>query len=525
MTDSQALMVLSVVRQYLKRDYAPFAVGDYRSFRRLVRHVKAALRARGVRGDPFDLRIVTAMCMLGPATMKPAQGNTGYVYQGSGAAPPTAMRDRLCEVVTVQLAAVPLRDRLRGILEYVVAFGAGKWRTPGCGRDIWDGIWAGAVSMIALWMLPFKKACDGYLTSVIGHDYVDAIKREWPIPLWHRQECQRLAQQFVRPDQRRIKLGADDALLVAPDSSMATNITMQSRPKEPEAEVQPGAKYVFTTDRELTLTVKATGDQRVSFPAGARAPVTIPAGAKIIVTAGDGRVEVRVVRLFRARRLSSGQTVTLKGPVGLKVGSKSIKLPARGALLIKSADDGTRIRGSGNGQTGKQLACVDPWRDTVITANGPCVLTGPNPHGDPVAIPKGAHVIVRPSDDQASIDVEHVICIRKLKEGLAARLTGSAELTVWECTCGQRGCGLLHRLAGWQPLKRVRSRKPKGRAARTEKFLSLRDHIASALKGSGREGHGAAIAAGGFNAGMYCAHRTCVPIGDWRLRYVLALEG
>lgn len=86
----------------------------------------------------------------------------------------------------------------------------------------------------------------------------------------------------------------------------------------------------------------------------------------------------------------------------------------------------------------------------------------------------------------------------RLKPGEVVSLTGPTTLRLRACTCGTTHCPERHRLAGWNPARRVLKGDPDERQEKTEAPLTLWDAVASAVKGPQ-----AALKTGAFVQGMY----------------------
>ncbi len=415
MTDEQAETVRNAVAEFLCRDWSPGTTGNPADFERLVTYVELRLTQDGAGPDPFDVAIVTAMCLMGPESFRevniePAEprskrekGRTLRSLFGARSIPPENMRNEMHDILTNALAEIPLATRRQHITEYVAAYGCGKWRGEPQPIDHWQGMWAGARQMIAVWIRPYKQECDTFLAQDVN--FARDLRSNQAY-LLHETERMILAIHYVHPP-RTETLTAQDTPRVQFDPSAAL-LVRGPGPGTLMAEVTEGDQFVFTTDAPLALSVVDA-----EKPGQLLRTMDVLAGDRLVLTRKEMYAQLSVRRVEEAR------------------GEPRVKTYAHKASGVQEI-----------------------------------------------------------------------------------RLTGRATLTVPHCTCGHYQCDQDHRLKGWNPLARVRI------AGGGIDFMSLNDHLASAIKGVGAEGRGAHVVSGGFSVSMYFAFRRSNPFVRGYFRYL-----
>jgi CarD-like protein len=126
-------------------------VGKKDHFERLLSYVRCFLT-----GQPADddLRMVTAMCWLGPRA----------------GIPPEPQREELLQIMRTSEPEPDLRSRRA--MEFVIAYGCGKWRKVEPGAGEWRERWPGAIQGLQRALEPAVKECDRWLrvrARVVGY--------------------------------------------------------------------------------------------------------------------------------------------------------------------------------------------------------------------------------------------------------------------------------------------------------------------------------------------------------------------
>lgn len=142
---------------------------------------------------------------------------------------------------------------------------------------------------------------------------------------------------------------------------------------------------------------------------------------------------------------------------------------------------------------------VPPGAKALWTVYDRAVAFAP-PSGQMLSLPEQTTVLLLVRDDDVMIKAvtdgqEQQV---RLKPGEVGSLTGPTTLQLRACTCGTTHCLERHRLAGWNPAKRVLKGDADEQPEKTEAPLTLWDAVASAVKGPQ-----AALKTGAFVQGMY----------------------
>jgi hypothetical protein len=154
MNDQKAAEVQRHVEDFLCSANAHgLDIGKGEHFEKVVGYVREQVDGT----DPIEeneLRIVTAMCWLGP----PAPAGI----------PPQSQREELQQIIR-GLIAKPDQQTLR-IMEFVLAYGCGKWRSVEAGEGEWKQRWPGAIQGLQRAMEPAVKEAERWLRGrVVGY--------------------------------------------------------------------------------------------------------------------------------------------------------------------------------------------------------------------------------------------------------------------------------------------------------------------------------------------------------------------
>jgi hypothetical protein len=276
MTDQQASVVRRIVHDFLSQhDY--FNPLDPGQVDELILQVKQ--RLGDVELDEVELECVSLLCAVGPRISR---------------VPPEDLRDRFLQVVRQQLPDPRLRRECLG--EFAVAFGAGKWRTPGEGT--WHDHWEEAVDRIGRLLHPALRDCLNWLSdNVVGQPHLDEDEL--------LQVRRLLAWQLIKAEHHlvieqhavmTIASTAGETLIAAHDLAYMRCL-------------RAGAKYVFTVLASTLLRLP-------------RDYVRLERDTKVIVTASDNGATIVLPRPERRRaehKLRVGDIATLIGPTSVAV--------------------------------------------------------------------------------------------------------------------------------------------------------------------------------------------------------------
>ncbi len=122
------------------------------------------------------------------------------------------------------------------------------------------------------------------------------------------------------------------------------------------------------------------------------------------------------------------------------------------------------------------------------------------PSGHFLPLPEHATMLLLTRDEDVMIKAlaEGQEQQARLKPGEVGALIGPTTIQLRACTCGTTHCLERHRLAGWNPAKRVLKGDTDEQREKTEAPLTLWDAVASAVKGPQ-----ATLKTGAFVQGMY----------------------
>jgi hypothetical protein len=260
----------------LNRSGQSLDVGKKEHFERLLNSVRVVHPA-GLNDD--DLRMVTAMCWLGPRS----------------GVPPESQREALLQIMRQVEPEADVRSRR--VMEFVIAYGCGKWRKPQTGSGDWQERWPGAIQGIQRVLEPAVKEADRWLrvrARVVG--YPQRSQEELAGDAWmlalrliHAEKPLHLLYEPLSLD-----FTDDGALLDGPDYS---------------DRVPTGAKAVFAVeDRRAVLHMP---DKEVS---------ALDVGSKVIVAARDDELRIQTTSSDSSKRSQLGlwEGASITGPSVLK---------------------------------------------------------------------------------------------------------------------------------------------------------------------------------------------------------------
>lgn len=283
MTDDEAKELRQLVENHFSGCRGPgFDIGNPQHFEQVVASRRAHV---GTMADD-DLRVVLAMCLLGPGDM-----------------PPAAMRAELLHIVQERVPCEA--ERLGRIMEFAIAYGCGKWRPVQPDAHGWQQRWPGAQEALTRAVEPAVEQANRWLAA-----HVVGFGQERNIP-HHRDsakatdvwsDARLLALRLIRAEQLHA-LGKGETLHIT-QTHDSTELQVSSR----DYQLPPGAKIVWSV---------ADGHAALELPQGAT--LALLTGTKVVVTARDEDALVSVAMSPQARRvqLKAGTTAHVRGPATL----------------------------------------------------------------------------------------------------------------------------------------------------------------------------------------------------------------
>jgi hypothetical protein len=276
MDDRKAEEVLRGVEDFLAGANANgLDIGKGEHFERMVAYVRQHVQVDD-QIDENELRMVTALCWLGPAR--------------SGI-PPQEQREELRQIMR-GISPEP-DEQGRRTMEFVLAYGCGKWRKVEVGEGGWKQRWPGAMQGLQRALEPAVREADRWLrVRVVGY--------------------QERGNDDLSGDAWMLALGlihAEKPLHV--NEGMSLRCTDDGTELEAPAHsdsVPSGAKAVFAVEgRQADLRVQ-----------GGEALI-LAIGAKVIISARDDetRISVTANNSSRRARLITWERGYIKGPATL----------------------------------------------------------------------------------------------------------------------------------------------------------------------------------------------------------------
>jgi hypothetical protein len=287
MTDDEARTVQEWVDGYLSsKDGRSLDVGNPSHLALLVKFARSGLT--NVAED--DVHLVVAMCWLGPP---------------SAGIPPTALRQELLNVLR---RCVPDEfERLERVMEFVIAYGCGKWRQVKTGAGGWEQRWQGAMRGLVRALEPAVEQANRWLAGhVVGFPQERSVARAEGFPedtaVW--SDAWMLATRFVRPEHPLLlQEGAALTMECTPDGT-----EIRTSVQDYQTTTPPGAKAVWTV-QEKDGALLLSCDQ----------PLTLAAGAIVLLIARDEDtlVKTAVNTSGQQARLRVGESASIEGPATL----------------------------------------------------------------------------------------------------------------------------------------------------------------------------------------------------------------
>ncbi|MGE0681921.1 MAG: hypothetical protein AB7P69_13610 [Candidatus Binatia bacterium] len=239
-----------------------------------------------------ELLLVTTMCWLGPLDAGP---------------PPAPLREELLHRLRQDEESV--KERTERVMEFVIAYGCGKWRTVEPGYGGWAQRWQGALRGLVRALEPAVGQTNRWLAEhVAGFPKDRGISHDPQFredtPTW--SDAWMLANKFVRPVDR-LCLEEGEALTIScTEEGTECMVTDQDY----QQFVPPGAKALWTVQAPETTTLFTN-----------QHPLVVAAGTTFSLIARDDDVLIKTAldKQNRQAHLKVGEEAEMQGPLTLSV--------------------------------------------------------------------------------------------------------------------------------------------------------------------------------------------------------------
>jgi len=241
-----------------------------------------------------DLLTVTAMCWLGPLDVGP---------------PPALLREDLLH--HLRQTANTAEQQIERVMEFVIAYGCGKWRSVEIGYGGWAQRWQGAVRGLVRALEPAVGQTNRWLADHVAGFPKDRSLPHDPhfvedTPTW--SDAWMLAHKFIRPEDH-LSLEEGEVLTIG-CTEEGTECTVADQ--EYQQFVPPGAKAVWTVQEpEIAILATTQGEEALR----------VVAGATLSLIARDEDVLIKAVQEERNQQtqLKIGEEAEVQGPLALGV--------------------------------------------------------------------------------------------------------------------------------------------------------------------------------------------------------------
>lgn len=258
MDDRQTKEILRCVYNFLDGiEGEGLDVGKPDSFERMVDHVRSCNPDLS-RIENDELRSVTAMCWLGPRA----------------GIPPQPQREELLGIIRERVPD-PV-ERCGRTMEFVIAYGCGKFRNVASGEGEWSQRWPGAMQALQRSLEPSVRRADRWLrvrARVVGYpkkDDVDLSGEAWLVAL-----------KLIHPEMPLHLTNSDLKLQCTDDGIELLACDTTEAPPSHVDSVPNGAKIVFTVGGPDTTLWLRENDL-----------LKLPNGTTVIIAARDDETRI-----------------------------------------------------------------------------------------------------------------------------------------------------------------------------------------------------------------------------------------
>jgi hypothetical protein len=287
MTEAEALLVKNAVETMLNSgDGRAFDIGNPAHLKLLAQHAHAQVAAAA--GE--ELWIAVALSWLGPQSAGP---------------PPASIRRELRDLLQQLVPNEHVRQER--VMEFVIAYGCGKWREVQLGTGGWEHRWPGAMRGLVRALEPAVEQANRWLAEYVvgfpqdrGRSLTEGFAEDTAV--W--SDAWMLATRLVRSEHQVSLL--ENETLTLECTVDGTEVCTAAR--DYEALIPPGAKAVWTV-LDYSSKLQLSPDETL----------TLPSGAVVVLLARDEDVIIKTIVGERVQqgRLKVGRDAAVPGPLTL----------------------------------------------------------------------------------------------------------------------------------------------------------------------------------------------------------------
>lgn len=287
MTEAEALLVKNAVETMLNSgDGRAFDIGNPAHLKLLVQHAQTQIAS----AVEEELWISVALSWLGPQFAGP---------------PPASIRRALRDLL--QRLAPTERARQERVMEFVIAYGCGKWRAVQLGTGGWEHRWPGAMRGLVRALEPAVAQANRWLAEhVVGfpRDRSCSLTEGFAEDTAVWSDAWMLATRLVHPEHQLMLL--DNETLTLECTTEGAEVFTEKR--DYERLIPPGAKAVWTMLEHSSELRLSPGE-----------PLALPAGAVVFLLARDedAILKTSVGEHTQQGRLKVGGDAAVPGPLTL----------------------------------------------------------------------------------------------------------------------------------------------------------------------------------------------------------------
>ena len=295
MTDEEVQAIHKYIEAYLgSQDGRGLDIGNPQHFERLVDAARSALGyiAQSAEDAEAELRSVVAMCWLGPH-------RAGF--------PPETIRDQLLAILCQSVPDQQIRRER--IMEFVIAYGCGKWREVRQGYEGWDTRWQGALRGLVRALEPAVEQSNRWLAAhVAGFPQSRSHPQDEAFPedtaTW--SDAWVLGTRLVRPEH---ELVADEGwslecVQTEADNMQTSGLELCTANQGYQQTIPVGAKAIWTIQ---------AGQGGVMPPHGQPLPLTSEAMLLVLARDEDAILKTVTAEHSQQTRLKAGEVAQITG--------------------------------------------------------------------------------------------------------------------------------------------------------------------------------------------------------------------
>ncbi len=239
-----------------------------------------------------ELRMVAAACWLGPP---------------AASIPPTALRENLLGLLRQHVPDE--QARVARVMEFVIAYGCGKWREVQAGGGGWEHRWQGAMRGLVRALEPAVAQANRWLAEhVVGfpRDRGSSRMKDFPEDTAVWSDAWMLATRLIGPEHL-FHVEENDSLAI---TCQHDRTECASSAQDYQQIILPGAKAVWTIQEGMGV---------LSLPS--HQSLTLDNGTTVFLVARDEDVLIKTVGNGHGQqiRLFADEDATLQGPITLAI--------------------------------------------------------------------------------------------------------------------------------------------------------------------------------------------------------------